>query len=191
MRGRLFAWMTQESKCSPNRRVVEQMRGLKSRDQVSVFPTSWAFSSFMHPEHFPVSFSTNFGDGCEVEKVIVLCLGALLGLRCKWIIHAKNWRGALEKEQRAKTMKDKGLVRQINAWMQPLHCLKQYLFKHFLYAKYLAVDFALKDWHALYGFCEIYPFSPEMSSWHLSWNSTIPVWQECVWWAGWEIQVQG
>lgn len=82
--------------------------------------------------------------------------------------------------KRAKTMKGKGLVRQINVWMQPLHCLKQYLFKHFIYAKYLAVDFALKDWHVLYGFCEIHPFSPETSSWHLYWNSTIPVWQECV-----------
>ncbi len=51
----------------------------------------------MHPEHLGY-FSMSFSMMVVKWKRLLCCLGALLGLHCKLIIHANNWRRALEKE---------------------------------------------------------------------------------------------
>lgn len=123
MRACPFGWMTVGTNATQtveswNTQLLEMLDSCAG-------PSLTSFSSFIHAEclgWFSMSYLTNLGKGCEMEKVIVLCPGALLGLHCKWIIHAKNWSGALDKEQRAIDERQRMRRWEMLIWINQLWC---------------------------------------------------------------------
>lgn len=109
----------------------DSKRGVNSRfeprGRVSLFPTSWAFSSFMQPEHF---FQRQILEMVAKWKRLLCCvLVHCWGCAANELFMLRIGEERRKKEQRERKTKDESVDKHV--WMQPLHCLKQ-----FLYAKY-------------------------------------------------------